>query len=108
MASTTGLAIVFACTILSLVAVSMAGVSLPRNTPALFGAGAMSGLMGTTIGVGGPPLTLVYQRSSGSEIRGTLAPIQSFGAVTSIVRWLWSGSSDCPTWAGACCWPRAW
>lgn len=40
--------------------------------------------MGTTIGVGGPPLTLVYQRSSGSEIRGTLAPIQSFGAATSL------------------------
>ena len=67
-----------------LVAVSVAGVSLPQTTPALFGAGALSGLMGTTLGVGGPPLTLVYQRSSGSEIRGTLAPIQSFGAATSL------------------------
>ena len=82
--STTGLAVVFACAILSLVTVSVAGVSLPRTNPALFGAGAMSGLMGTTIGVGGPPLTLVYQRSSGREIRGTLAPIQSFGATTSL------------------------
>lgn len=82
--STTGLAVVFACAIFLLVAVSVAGVSLPRTTPALFGAGALSGLMGTTLGVGGPPLTLVYQRSSGDEIRGTLAPIQSFGAATSI------------------------
>ena len=82
--STTGLAIVFAVAIMGLVAVSVAGVSLPQTTPALFGAGALSGLMGTTIGVGGPPLTLVYQRSSGREIRGTLAPIQSFGAATSL------------------------
>jgi hypothetical protein len=82
--STTGLAIVFACAIFALVAVSVAGVSLRRTTTTLFGAGALSGLMGTTIGVGGPPLTLVYQRSSGDEIRGTLAPIQSFGAATSI------------------------
>ena len=82
--STNGLAVVFAAAILALVAVSLAGVTLPQSTPALLGAGAMSGLMGTTIGVGGPPLTLVYQRSSGDEIRGTLAPIQSVGGLTSL------------------------
>ena len=83
--STTGLAIVFALAILAIVAVSAAGVSLPQTTPALLGAGTMSGLMGTTLGVGGPPLALAYQRSHGSEIRGTLAPIQTFGAATSLV-----------------------
>ena len=82
--STTGLAIVFAFAVLILVAVSVAGLSLPQTTPALLGAGIMSGLMGTTLGVGGPPLALVYQRSSGSEIRGTLAPIQTFGSATSL------------------------
>ena len=82
--SANGLAIAFGCAILALVAVSAAGVSPPRTSPVLFGAGTMSGLMGTTIGVGGPPLTLVYQRSSGNEIRGTL-PIQSFGAGSSVV-----------------------
>ena len=45
----------------------------------------MSGLMGTTLGVGGPPLALAYQRSHGGEIRGTLAPIQTFGAATSLI-----------------------
>ena len=82
--STTGLAIVFALAILAVVAVSAAGVSLPQTTPALLGAGTMSGLMGTTLGVGGPPLALAYQRSHGDEIRGTLAPIQTFGAATSL------------------------
>ncbi len=82
--STAGIAVVFAFFVLSLVAVSVAGVSLPQTTPALLGAGAMSGLMGTATGVGGPPLALVYQRSSGSELRGTLAPIQTFGAVSSL------------------------
>ena len=83
--STTGLAIVFAFAILAIVAVSAAGVSLPQTTPALLGAGTMSGLMGTTLGVGGPPLALAYQRSHGDEIRGTLAPIQTFGAATSLI-----------------------
>lgn len=83
--STTGLAIVFAFAILAIVAVSVAGVSLPRTTPALLGAGTLSGLMGTTLGVGGPALALAYQRSHGGEIRGTLAPIQTFGAATSLI-----------------------
>lgn len=82
--SSDGLAMVLALTILALVAVSVAGVSLPSTTPALLGAGTMSGLMGTTVGVGGPPLALAYQRSSSGEIRGTLAPIQTFGAATSL------------------------
>ena len=82
--STDGLAIVFVVTILALVAVSMAGLSLPQTTPALLGAGTMSGLMGTTVGVGGPPLALAYQRSSGGELRGTLAPIQTVGASASV------------------------
>ena len=91
--SATGLAIVFAFAILAIVAVSAAGVSLPQTTPALLGAGTMSGLMGTTLGVGGPALALAYQRSHGDEIRGTLAPIQTFGAAT---------------WPGDCSWPQEW
>ena len=82
--STTGLAVVFAFAILAVVAVSVAGVSLPQTTPALLGAGTLSGVMGTTLGVGGPALALAYQRSHGDEIRGTLAPIQTFGAATSL------------------------
>lgn len=83
--STTGLSIVFAFAILAIVAVSVAGVSLPQTTPALLGAGTLSGLMGTTLGVGGPALALAYQRNHGGEIRGTLAPIQTFGAATSLI-----------------------
>ena len=82
--STTGLSIVFAFAILAIVTVSVAGVSIPQTTPALLGAGTLSGLMGTTLGVGGPALALAYQRSHGDEIRGTLAPIQTFGAATSL------------------------
>ena len=74
----------FAFAILAIVTVSVAGVSLPQTTPALLGAGTLSGLMGTTLGVGGPALALAYQRSHGDEIRGTLAPIQTFGAATSL------------------------
>ena len=83
--STDGLAVAFAFTILALVGVSIAGVSLPQTTTALLGAGTMSGLMGTSVGVGGPPLALAYQRSSGSELRGTLAPIQTVGAALSLM-----------------------
>ena len=49
------------------------------------GAGTISGLMGTTSSVGGPPLALVYQKQMGPRIRGTLAVIFIFGAIISII-----------------------
>lgn len=61
--------------ILLLVAVGMSAIGWTvQPTPGvLTSAGVLSGFMGTAVSVGGPPIALVYQRSTGAELRGTLA-----------------------------------
>src|SRR5690606_18199825 len=51
----------------------------PRN---LSIAGAVSGLMGTAVGIGGPPIALLFQRATGPEIRASLS--RYFGAANVI------------------------
>lgn len=52
--------------------------------PVLFAAGAASGFMATTAGLGGPPVALVYQRETGLRLRGTLAAYFIIGTVVSL------------------------
>lgn len=60
------------------------GVPLSPNVPSLLGAGLLSGFMGTTSSIGGPPVAMVYQHAKGSAVRGTLAGYFIFGASMSI------------------------
>jgi uncharacterized membrane protein YfcA len=63
-----------------------------RPVPAvLFGAGAVSGFMATTAGLGGPPVALVYQRETGLRLRGTLAAYFIAGTVLSLGALAWAG-----------------
>lgn len=41
----------------------------------LVGSGALSGFMGTTAGVGGPPIALLYSSAAGPTLRATLARV---------------------------------
>ena len=50
----------------------------------LFSAGSASGFMATLGALGGPPVALVYQHSSGQRLRGTLAAFFIFGTVVSL------------------------
>lgn len=79
------LSLLFGVTVLLAVLISLAGIHLSPSPMNILGAGTISGLMGTTSSVGGPPLALVYQRQDGPRIRGTLAIIFIFGAVISIL-----------------------
>jgi len=79
-----GLSALFVGVILTAVVLSVLGLSVTPTSSTLFGAGVLSGFMATSVGVGGPPLALVYQRSDGPEIRASLAGIQIFGSVTSV------------------------
>jgi len=57
-----------------------------RPTPyTLVAAGVLSGLMGTTSSIGGPPIAMVYQHESGVRLRGTLASFFLVGGVMSLV-----------------------
>jgi len=51
----------------------------------LFAAGAASGFMATSAGLGGPPVALVYQHESGLRLRGTLASYFIVGSMLSLV-----------------------
>lgn len=57
-----------------------------RPTPrALVAAGAISGVSGTATSIGGPPVALLYQRSSGATLRSTMGLYFLVGNVTSVV-----------------------
>ncbi|HEY4378631.1 MAG TPA: TSUP family transporter, partial [Acidimicrobiales bacterium] len=69
------LAILSGVAILVGVSLSAIGRRPPRGRATFFGAGILSGFMGTTAAVSGPPLALVWQDAPASTIRGTLPPI---------------------------------
>ena len=75
--------LLFGIVILVGVAMSSAGLSLQHNRRTLIGAGVVSGVMGTSTAVGGPPIAIAYQNQSGPEIRGTLSAYFTIGAVLS-------------------------
>lgn len=79
------LGILFGTLILMAVGMSSSGLHLTIMPANLFGMGSLSGFMATSVGVGGPPLALLYQKQSGEKIRGTLAAVFLIGTLMSIV-----------------------
>jgi uncharacterized membrane protein YfcA len=65
--------IVFGIALLLAVGMSLKRWQISPTPFVVFLAGSISGLMGTTTSVGGPPMALVYQRSEGARLRATLA-----------------------------------
>lgn len=67
------------------------GFRIGLTPPSLFGAGFLSGFMGTTTTIGGPPMALVYQHETGPRIRGTLSAFFVAGVVISVAGLLMVG-----------------
>jgi len=80
-----GLGILFAVLVLLGVGLSISGLHPRPTKPALTIAGAASGFMGTTTGIGGPPMALMFQRHRGPQIRASLARFFGVGSIVSIV-----------------------
>ena len=80
-----GLGILFAVLVLVGVGLSVSGLHPRQTRPALTIAGAASGFMGTTTGIGGPPMALMFQKHRGPQIRASLARFFGVGSVMSIV-----------------------
>jgi len=79
-----GLGILFGVLVLIGVGLSVSGLH-PRHTkPTWTIAGAASGFMGTTTGIGGPPMALMFQRHRGPQIRASLARFFGVSSVVSI------------------------
>ncbi len=80
-----GLALVFGVLVLLGVGLSTFG-SAPASPTAgyLVTAGSISGFMATATSIGGPPLALVYQGTSGTRLRATLSSIFVAGGLISL------------------------
>ena len=70
--------------VLAAVALSIWAPRVERTNPNLFSAGTVSALFGTAIGIGGPPLGLLYQHETGARLRGTVSLLMITGGPVSI------------------------
>jgi uncharacterized membrane protein YfcA len=79
------LSVLFGVLVLIGVGLSVSGLH-PRHTRSnLFVAGAASGFMGTTTGIGGPPIALMFQKHQGPDLRASLARFFGMGSLASLV-----------------------
>jgi uncharacterized protein len=85
------LIISFSLLVIAGVIMSIAGWKVSPTSSTLFTAGAASGLMGSITSIGGPPMGIVYQRSSGAELRSTLSGFFVFGSTLSVALLIVSG-----------------
>lgn len=78
------LALVFAASLLTAVALSVAGMHVRHTAPNMAAVGLVSGTMGTATSIGGPPLALLYQRESGPDLRASMSVLLATGTVMSL------------------------
>ena len=86
--STDVIALLVSGSVLLAVGVSVTAKRFHPSDPALVTAGLASGFTGTTTGVGGPPMALVYQHSDPATMRSTISAFFAIGALMSITA-LW-------------------
>ncbi|MCT7657973.1 sulfite exporter TauE/SafE family protein [Mycobacterium deserti] len=60
-------------------------------------AGATSGVLGTATSIGGPPMALVWQNTSGAQLRGTMSGFFLVGSLMSIAMLAVTGSIGAQT-----------
>lgn len=82
--ATSTLQVVVGVIILAVVAASGLAPPVPVRPSTQAITGAVSGVTGTAGGIGGPPLALLYQHSTGSTIRATLAASFLIGTALSL------------------------
>lgn len=79
------LGFVFGVLILVAIAISLKAPRFSLNTRGNVAAGALSGFMGTSAGVGAPVLALVFQHYPGEKLRATLAFLYVVSSVTMVL-----------------------
>lgn len=81
---TRGLEAFFGTTVLAAVLLSVLGLRPVVNRPALLGAGAVSGLMGTAVSTGAAPLAWLLQERHGERLRASLSTFFFLGTTLSL------------------------
>lgn len=72
-------------TVLVAVLLSIFRIAVKPNNGTLFGAGFLSGFMGTSSSIGGPPMALVLQHEEGDFIRANLAAFFVASCIMSLI-----------------------
>ena len=85
--------LVFGIALLLAVGMSLRNWQISPTPLIVFLAGSISGLMGTTTSVGGPPMALVYQQSEGARLRATLAAFFVAGGFIALTGLLVAGQT---------------
>ncbi len=78
-------------TVLIAVAVSLLPVRIAPTTPRMLLAGFLSGFMGTSTAIGGPPLALLLQHEQANDIRANLSAFFIVSCVLSLVVQAYTG-----------------
>lgn len=92
MADADALAVGVALVLIGAVLSAALGWSVPLTPTAEMTAGVVSGFSGTAVGLGGPPLALLYRDRPPEEGRATMAPVFALGIVVSLVALAVTGS----------------
>ena len=88
------LSVLTGAAVLLAVLVSTFGVAVAITPATSTGAGLAAGVMGTSTGIDGPPMALLYQHSDGRVMRSTLGAAFVLGQVISIVGLAVSGEVE--------------
>jgi uncharacterized membrane protein YfcA len=80
-----GMTLVLGALVLFAVALSASGLRVNPTIWTLISAGALSGFMGTTSNLGGPPIALLYQNAPGARLRSTISGFFVLGTIISLL-----------------------
>ena len=86
------LGILFACLILLAVAISLVAKAQPLTTRNLSLCGLAVGTMGSTSGIPGAPLVILYQNEPLEKTRPTMALVFTFSYITSLMALTYAGA----------------
>ncbi len=74
----------FGVLVLVAVALALGGIHVRPTPLTITGAGVLSGFMGTSVSIGGPPIALLYQHEEGPRFRAVVARLLIYGAFISL------------------------
>ena len=79
-----GLQLVVAIAVLVMVGVILSPLAPPRTPATMAGAGTISGFSGSTAGIGGPPVALLFQDAPGPVVRSSMAGFFVIGSLITL------------------------
>lgn len=93
-----GIKLFIACSVFAAVAISLFKIQAQPNSRNHLIAGFFSGLGGTTTGIGGPPMALLYQHQRSDFVRANLSAFFVIGSLISLIGMAIGGFVTTQSW----------